>query len=51
LRNDAPVAIAVATGLEDDSFTEIVNGDVKPGDLVITGEQLSTVNKAVGPRL
>jgi len=51
LRNDEPVAIAVATGLEDDSFTEIVNGDVKPGDLVITGEQLSTVNKAVGPRL
>jgi HlyD family secretion protein len=51
LRNDEPVAVAVVTGLEDDSFTEIVGGDLKPGDLVITAEQLATANKAVGPRL
>ena len=51
LRNDEPVAIAVTTGLENDSFTEIVSGDIKPGDLVVTGERLATARKAVGPRL
>jgi HlyD family secretion protein len=51
LRKDRPVAVAVVTGLEDDSFTEIVNGDLKPGDPVITAEQLATANKAIGPRL
>jgi HlyD family secretion protein len=51
LRKDQPVAVAVVTGLEDDSFTEIVSGDLKPGDPVITAEQLATANKAIGPRL
>jgi HlyD family secretion protein len=51
LRNDEPVAVAVVTGLDDDSFTEIVSGDVKPGDLVITSEQVATVSKATMPRL
>ena len=37
--------------MEDDSFTEIVSGDLKPGDPVITAEQLATANKAIGPRL
>jgi hypothetical protein len=41
----------VVTGLDDDSFTEIVSGDLKPGDLVITSEQLATANRAVMPRL
>jgi HlyD family secretion protein len=39
LRNGQPAAISVVTGLDDDSFTEIVGGDLKPGDQVITGEQ------------
>ncbi len=51
LREGRPVAVAVVTGLDDDSFTEIVSGDLKPGDLVITVEQLATANKAVVPRL
>jgi HlyD family secretion protein len=51
LRDGQPVAIPVATGLDDDSFTEIVSGDLKPGDSVITAEQVPTANKAVGPRL
>jgi HlyD family secretion protein len=51
LQKDQPVAVAVVTGLEDDSFTEIVSGDLKPGDPVITAEQLATANKAIGPRL
>jgi hypothetical protein len=41
----------VITGLDDDSFTEIVSGDLKPGDLVITAEQVTTANRAVMPRL
>lgn len=51
LRKDQPVAVAVVSGLDDDSFTEIVGGDVKPGDLVITAEQAATASVAVGPRL
>lgn len=51
LREEEPVAVAVVAGLDDDNFTEIVSGDLKPGDLVITAEQLATANKAVMPRL
>ena len=51
LRDGQPVAVAVVTGLDDDSFTEIVSGDLKPGDLVITAEQAAAANKAVMPRL
>ena len=50
LREGQPVAVAVVTGLDDDSFTEIVSGDLKPGDLVITAEQLTTANRAIVPR-
>jgi HlyD family secretion protein len=39
LRDGQPAAVSVVTGLEDDSYTEIVSGDLKPGDQVITGEQ------------
>ena len=51
LRDGKPVPIPVVTGLDDDNFTEIVSGDVKPGDLVITAEQLAAANKTVTPRL
>lgn len=51
LREEEPVAVAVLTGLDDDSFTEIVSGDLKPGDLVVTAEQPATASKAVMPRL
>ena len=51
LREEQPMAVAVVTGLDDDSFTEIVSGDLKPGDLVITAEQLAATNKTVTPRL
>ena len=51
LRDGEPVAVAVVTGLDDDSFTEIVSGDLKPGDLVITAEQAAPANKAAMPRL
>jgi HlyD family secretion protein len=39
LRDGEPKAVPVVLGLDDDSFAEIVSGDVKPGDLVITAEQ------------
>jgi HlyD family secretion protein len=39
LREGQPVAVTVVTGLDDDNFTEIVGGDLKASDEVITGEQ------------
>lgn len=39
LRDNVPVAVPVTIGLDDDSFTEIVGGDLKPGDKVIVSEQ------------
>ena len=51
LRDEEPVSVPVVTGLDDDSFTEIVSGDVKPGDRIITAEQIATTKKAVTPRL
>jgi HlyD family secretion protein len=51
LREGKPVAVPVVAGLDDDSFTEIASGDVKPDELVISAEQLVAVKKAVTPRL
>ena len=51
LRDGHPTSVPVVAGLDDDNFTEIVSGEVKPDDVVITGEQLATVKKAVTPRL
>jgi HlyD family secretion protein len=38
MRGNAPVAVAVVTGLDDGNFTEIAGGDLQPGDQVIVGE-------------
>ncbi|MGD0331767.1 MAG: efflux RND transporter periplasmic adaptor subunit [Xanthobacteraceae bacterium] len=38
LRDGRPVAVTVVPGLSDDNFTEIVKGDLHPGDQVITAE-------------
>jgi HlyD family secretion protein len=51
LRDGEPVAVSVTTGLDDDSFTEIVAGDLKAGDLVITAEQRATKTAVPRPRL
>jgi HlyD family secretion protein len=52
LRGNEPVAVSVTTGLDDDSFTEIVSGDLKPSDLVVTAEQRGTPKAALPrPRL
>jgi HlyD family secretion protein len=39
LRAGKPAPIQVTTGLDDDDFTEIVQGDLKPDDKVIVAEQ------------
>ena len=41
LRDGHPFAVAVVPGLSDDNFTEIVQGDLHPGDQVITAESRS----------
>ena len=50
LRNGRPVAIPVVLGLDDDSFTEIISGDVTPQDRVITAERAAS-SRTVMPRL
>ena len=39
LADGKPVRVAVTLGLDDDTFTEIVGGDLKPDDQVILSEQ------------
>ena len=52
LRDGKPVRVAVTAGLDDDTFTEIVKGGLKAGDLVITAEQRDAAKAAVPrPRL
>jgi HlyD family secretion protein len=36
LRNDRPVAVAIKTGISDGTRTEILEGELKAGDEVIT---------------
>ena len=38
LRDGKPTAIPVQLGLDDGAYTEIVKGDVQPGDELIIGE-------------
>jgi len=47
LRDGKPVAIPIVVGLDDDSFAEIVKGDLKPDDRVIVSEQRDTTQSAV----
>src|SRR5674476_125977 len=39
LRDGKPVTIPIVAGLDDDSFVEIVKGDLKPDDRVVVSEQ------------
>jgi HlyD family secretion protein len=52
LREGIPVAILVDIGLDDESFVEIVGGNLKPGDQVIVAEQRQALGRALPrPRL
>lgn len=42
LRNGRPVRVPVQLGLDDDSFTEVATGALKPGDQVIVSELAGT---------
>ncbi|MGP0092153.1 MAG: efflux RND transporter periplasmic adaptor subunit [Xanthobacteraceae bacterium] len=44
LRDGHLSSVPVTLGLDDDSFTEIAKGDLRPGDQVITGEQRAAGN-------
>ncbi|WP_166308913.1 efflux RND transporter periplasmic adaptor subunit [Bradyrhizobium sp. 2S1] len=54
LRDGAPAPIQVTPGLDDDEFTEIVQGELKVDDKVIVAEQQNSANARSGvprPRL
>jgi HlyD family secretion protein len=48
LRDGNPIPISVTAGLDDDTFTEVIKSDIKPGDQVIISEQRN-VGKAALP--
>jgi HlyD family secretion protein len=39
LKSGHPVRVPLELGLDDDTYTEVLQGDLKPGDQVIIGEQ------------
>ena len=49
LRDGQPTPVLIVAGLDDDSFVEVVKGDLRPGDPVIVGEQRNE-SKAALPR-
>jgi len=51
LRDNKPVAVPVTLGLDDDTYTEIVSGNLQPGVLVITAEQSSAGGQGTVLRL
>jgi HlyD family secretion protein len=48
LRNGEPVALLVVLGIDDGNFTEIVKGDLRAGDQVITAENRGQVGGPSG---
>ncbi|MBI3702315.1 MAG: hypothetical protein HY244_00330, partial [Rhizobiales bacterium] len=52
LRDGKPVRVVVATGLDDETYTEIVKGEINQGEQVIVAEQRSNSSgRATAPRL
>lgn len=43
--------VPVTLGLDDDSFSEVLGGNLKPGDVVITGERRDAAGAKPTPRL
>lgn len=39
LRNGSPQPVVISPGLDDDTFTEIVKGDLQVGDEIVVGEE------------
>jgi len=42
LRDGRPVAVPITLGLDDDTYSEVVQGELRAGDEVITGEQTTS---------
>ncbi|HEX4997128.1 MAG TPA: efflux RND transporter periplasmic adaptor subunit [Terriglobia bacterium] len=40
-----PEARQITTGITDGSFSELIQGDLKPGDLLITGDNIATAQR------
>jgi HlyD family secretion protein len=51
LRDGQPVRVPVTTGLDDDTSTEIVKGELKVNDQVIVTEQRDAAKAAATPQL
>jgi HlyD family secretion protein len=49
LREGKPVPVAVVRGLDDDSNTEILHGEIRPGDMLIIGEQRDAATHSALP--
>ncbi|MGC2412132.1 MAG: efflux RND transporter periplasmic adaptor subunit [Stellaceae bacterium] len=49
LADGKPVRVAVTLGLDDDTYTEIAGGELKPGDQVILSEQAGGGGKSAIP--
>ena len=49
LRDGKPMAVPVVPGLDDDTDTEILTGNLQPGEPVILGEQRGTAASAAVP--
>ena len=45
LRDGKPTAITVQLGLDDGAYTEIVEGEVRPGDELIIGDSGGVLEK------
>ena len=48
LRDGKPAAVNVVVGLDDGNFTEIVQGDLQPGDSIITSEMGAGASRQAG---
>lgn len=46
LKDRKPVAVAITTGLDDDSYSEVTDGALREGDLVIVGEHRANNGRA-----
>ena len=51
LVNKRAVPVPVTLGLDDDSFSEVLGGNLKPGDVVIVGERRDAARANPTPRL
>ena len=49
LRGGKPLALGIRTGLDDDTYTEVIGGDLRPSDQLIIGEQRESSSRHAAP--